>query len=147
MPWGEGLGKGAGKGFLYVSLGAHRIIGIRATNTGVVHQDIEMAETVAHVASVAAACRSAENSYLLRGDVLQALPRLERAVSIYQEAKRRQLIPVPVANLAVAYALTGRVAEALPLVDHTLQQSGPLERLTNSQVRSLVKLVERFVSP
>src|SRR4029453_11647855 len=61
--------------------------------------------------------------FLRQGDVRQALPRLERAVRICQEADLLNWYPRMAAALGAAYTLAGRIADAMPLLTQAMAQS------------------------
>ena len=60
---------------------------------------------------------------LRQGDLPQAIPVLERALDLAQEAHIRLLVPWVAAPLGAAYALAGRTAEALPLLEQAVEQA------------------------
>jgi len=60
--------------------------------------------------------------YLLQGDVQRAIPVLERAMGLCQDWHILLLLPLQVAALGVAYALEGRVAAGLALVEQGVEQ-------------------------
>ena len=60
---------------------------------------------------------------LRQGDLPRALPLLERAVGICQEADRPVLFPRMAAALGAAYTLGGRVADAVPLLTQAMEQT------------------------
>jgi tetratricopeptide (TPR) repeat protein len=64
---------------------------------------------------------------LYQGDVHGALPMLERAISICQEANFRLYFPWLAATLGAAYTLGGRVADAVPLLTQATAQATAME--------------------
>jgi tetratricopeptide (TPR) repeat protein len=66
---------------------------------------------------------------LRQGDLLRALPLLERAVGICQDADLPFYFPWMAAPLVVAYSLGGRVAEAVPLLTQAMEQTMAMERV------------------
>jgi tetratricopeptide (TPR) repeat protein len=60
---------------------------------------------------------------LYQGDLPRALPRLERAVGLCQNADLPYYFPVMAAALGAAYTLCGRVADAVSLLTHALEQA------------------------
>jgi tetratricopeptide (TPR) repeat protein len=64
---------------------------------------------------------------LRQGDLSRALPRLERAVDICQEADLPVWFPWIAAALGAAYTLGGRVADAVPLLTRAMEQSTAME--------------------
>jgi class 3 adenylate cyclase/tetratricopeptide (TPR) repeat protein len=85
-----------------------------------------MAEAVGHPGSLMIACWGAGLPSLRQGDLPQALPRLERAMEICQDADLRLYFPLIAWPLGVAYAQCGRAADALPLLDQAAEQSAAL---------------------
>jgi tetratricopeptide (TPR) repeat protein len=60
---------------------------------------------------------------LHQGDLRRALPLLERAVGLCHEADSPALFPWMVAAWGEAYTLSGRVADAVPLLTQALEQT------------------------
>ena len=60
---------------------------------------------------------------LRQGDLTRALPRLERAMGLCQDADIPLLFPWIAAALGAAYALAGRVADAVPLLTQAMERS------------------------
>jgi tetratricopeptide (TPR) repeat protein len=60
---------------------------------------------------------------LRQGDLPGALPQLERAVGLCQDADLPLWFPWMAAALGVAYTLGGRVADAVPLLTQALEQA------------------------
>jgi hypothetical protein len=58
-----------------------------------------------------------------QGDLPRALPRLERAVRIYQDADLPLWFSLMAASLDAAYTLCGRIADAVPLLTQAMEQS------------------------
>ena len=64
---------------------------------------------------------------LRQGDLPRALPRLERAVGICQDADLPAWFPRMAAALGAAYTLCGRVADAVPLLTQAMEQATATE--------------------
>jgi tetratricopeptide (TPR) repeat protein len=60
---------------------------------------------------------------LRQGALRRALPRLERAVSVCQEADLPRFFPLMAAALGTAYTLGGRVADAMQLLTRAVEQT------------------------
>jgi tetratricopeptide (TPR) repeat protein len=60
---------------------------------------------------------------LRQGDLPRALPRLERALGICQNADLPVYFPLMAAALGAAYTMAGSVADAMPLLTQALEQS------------------------
>jgi class 3 adenylate cyclase len=87
-----------------------------------IQEATHIAEGVGHLGSVVHARQSGGLLYLLKGDLDEAIPRLEDSLAT---SKATQTPPSPAALsfLAHAYALAGRVAEALPLFAQSLERA------------------------
>src|SRR5437016_12442749 len=86
-------------------------------------EGLQIAEAVAHPASLMIASWRIGLLSLLHGDLPRALPLLERAVGICQDAAFLPLFPRIAAALGAAYTLAGRVADAVPLLTQALAQT------------------------
>jgi tetratricopeptide (TPR) repeat protein len=64
---------------------------------------------------------------LRQGDLPRALPLLEQAVGLCQDADLLFYFPLMTAALGAAYALGGRVADAVPLLTQALEQTTSTE--------------------
>jgi class 3 adenylate cyclase/tetratricopeptide (TPR) repeat protein len=82
-----------------------------------------IAEAAQHPASLVSAYRSVGVLYLRQGDLHQALPLLERAVGICEDADLPLHFSMLASALGAAYVLCGRVAEALQLLERALEQA------------------------
>ena len=61
--------------------------------------------------------------FLRQGDLHRALPRLERAMGLCQDADLPVNFPLMAPALGAAYTLGGRVADAVPLLTQALEQA------------------------
>jgi tetratricopeptide (TPR) repeat protein len=66
---------------------------------------------------------------LRQGDLPRALPPLERAMGICQDAPLPVYLPLTTAALGEAYTLGGRIVDALPLLTQAMAQVMALERV------------------
>ena len=66
---------------------------------------------------------------LRQGDLPRALPLLERAVGICQDADLPLFFPRMAAALGAAYTLGGRIADAVPLLTQAMEQATATERV------------------
>jgi predicted ATPase/class 3 adenylate cyclase len=82
-----------------------------------------IAETVNHPFSLLEACYGGGMVLLRQGDMPRAIPVLERAVRLCQEADLPVYFPWVAAALGVAYVQEGRVAVGLPTVEHAVEQA------------------------
>jgi tetratricopeptide (TPR) repeat protein len=83
---------------------------------------LRIAETGTDRGSLIFAHRGVGLLALHQGDLPRALPPLERAVGVCQEAGFSAWFPVMAAPLGEAYTLSGRVADAVPLLMQALDQ-------------------------
>ena len=65
---------------------------------------------------------------LCRGDLPRALPLLERAMGLCQDANLSALLPGVVVVVSAAYTLAGRVADAVALLTQAMKQAAATER-------------------
>ncbi|MFQ5898993.1 MAG: hypothetical protein ACE5JN_12230 [Candidatus Methylomirabilia bacterium] len=78
---------------------------------------VQIAGSVDHTPSLANAYFGAGLLYLGQGELQTAIPPLERGLVLCQVARLAQAFPMLAAPLGSAYALSGRIAEALPLLE------------------------------
>jgi tetratricopeptide (TPR) repeat protein len=105
---------------------------------------LRIAETVNHPFSRIVACCGVSVLRLRQGDVQRAIPVLERAMGLCQDWHIPFFFPFVAAALGVAYALEGRVATGLALVEQGVEQ----EVARGSSVRlasSIVSLGEAYL--
>ena len=86
-----------------------------------------MAETVPHPGSLMVALWGRGWLALRPGDLYQALPLLERAMSICQDADLPCYVPFAASAWSAAYTLGGRVADAVPLCTPVLEPTTATE--------------------
>jgi class 3 adenylate cyclase/tetratricopeptide (TPR) repeat protein len=78
---------------------------------------LEIAEAVGHPYSIMSACGGPAPLHIRRGHLGMAIPLLERAVARCRTWGIGIWFPTIAAELALAYAMVGRIAEALALLD------------------------------
>jgi predicted ATPase len=81
---------------------------------------VQIASEVDHHHSLVLAYRSLGFVAIRRGDIIQAIGPLERAVELCRVILTRSLFDVAAAELGHAYALTGRVAEGVVLIEEAV---------------------------
>ena len=101
----------------------HAELGMFAEGSALGEEGLRIAEAVAHPASLMCASWGIGLLSLRQGDLPRALPRLERAVGICQDADLPFYFPWMAAALGAAYTLGGRVADAVPLLTQAMEQS------------------------
>jgi class 3 adenylate cyclase/tetratricopeptide (TPR) repeat protein len=90
-------------------------------------EGLQIAEAVAHPASLMTAFRGVGLLALRQGGLSRALPQLERAVSLCQEADLPLYFPWVAGALGAAYSLAGRGTDAVPLLTQALEQTMTME--------------------
>jgi tetratricopeptide (TPR) repeat protein len=105
----------------------HAELGTFAEGRALGEEGLRIAEAVAHPASFMLASWGIGLLALRQGDLPRALPRLERAVGICQEADLLLFFPWMAGPLGDAYTLAGRVADAVPLLTQAMEQSTATE--------------------
>ena len=103
-------------------------------------EGVRIAEAADHPFSLIWAYAGIGQLYLRKGDFPRSIPVLERGFGLCQDWDIPALFPTVAATLGAAYALSGRVAEALPL----LEQAWP--RRAEGVPRLMVRSSERSVS-
>src|SRR2546422_4390697 len=78
---------------------------------------------------------------LRQGALRRALPLLERAMSICQQADLLLFFPRVAATLGAVYTLSGRVADAMPLLTQAAEQA-PVTEMVDYQALCSVPLGE-----
>ena len=86
-------------------------------------EGVRIAEAVAHPASLVCASWGVGLLALRQGDLPRVLPSLERAMGMCQDADLSGWFPRIASLVGAAYALAGRVADAVPLLTQALEQT------------------------
>jgi class 3 adenylate cyclase/tetratricopeptide (TPR) repeat protein len=95
---------------------------------------VRMAETVDHPFSRIGAATGVGYLYLRKGDLHQAISLLEDALGLSQDVNTPGWFPIIASALSVAYALSGRVAEALTLLERAVKQ-GAMRLISHHAIR------------
>jgi class 3 adenylate cyclase/tetratricopeptide (TPR) repeat protein len=98
-------------------------VGAFAEGIAVGEEGLHIAEAVKHPVSLVEAYRSVGLPYLRQGDLHQALPLLERAAGLCEEADLPFHFSLLALALGTAYILCGRVDEAVRLLERVLEQT------------------------
>jgi class 3 adenylate cyclase/tetratricopeptide (TPR) repeat protein len=114
----------------------HAELGAFTEGLAMAEEGLRIAETVNSPFSLIETCRGVSFLYLRQGDMHRAIPELERAIGLCQDWHILLLLPEQAAALGLAYALDGRVAAGLALVEHGVEQQVAMGR-----PRSLAPLV------
>jgi tetratricopeptide (TPR) repeat protein len=105
----------------YLAAG-HAELGTFPEGRAVGDEGLRIAEALAHPASLMVASWGSGVLALRQGDLPRALPRLERAVGLCQDGDFSVYFPEVAGALGAAYALGGRVADAVALLTQALEQ-------------------------
>jgi tetratricopeptide (TPR) repeat protein len=115
----------------------HAELGMFAEGRALGEEGLRIAEAVAHPASLMFACWGIGLLALRQGDLPRALPWLERAMGICQDADFPVWFPSLAAALGAAYTLGGRVADAGLLLTQAMEQTVVTEAVGRQAFRSL----------
>jgi tetratricopeptide (TPR) repeat protein len=107
-------------------------------------EGIRLAETSEHPGSLARIYNGVGRLYLCKGALPQAIAMLERAWHFCQVGHITLFSPIIAANLGSAYALCGRVAAALPLLEQAVAQAASMGHMGNQACR-VVQLSEGYL--
>jgi tetratricopeptide (TPR) repeat protein len=101
---------------------SHAELGLFPEGRAFGEEGLRIAEAVAHPASLMIAYLGLGLLVLRQGDLSRALPLLERAVDICQEADFPIWVPWTAGALGAAYTLAGRITDAVALLTQALAQ-------------------------
>ena len=117
----------------------HAECGTFTEGLALAEEGFRIAETVQNPFSLVEACYGVSVVYLRQGDVQRAVPLLERAMGLCQDWHLRLFMPGQAAALGEAYALTGRVAAGLALVEQGVEQG-----IARGRARGLASMIARL---
>jgi tetratricopeptide (TPR) repeat protein len=103
--------------------GCHAELGTFPEDRACGDEGLQIAEAVAHPGSLMIASYGVGQLARRHGDLGRALPLLERAVGLCQDAALSLFFPSMAAALGAVYTLGGRVADAVSLLTQALEQS------------------------
>jgi tetratricopeptide (TPR) repeat protein len=101
----------------------HAECGAFTEGLAMAEEGLRVAETVHDPFSQVEACYGVSVVYRRQGDIPRAIPMLERAVGLCQEWHIPLFLPRYTAALGLTYALDGRVAVGLALVERGMEQA------------------------
>jgi tetratricopeptide (TPR) repeat protein len=111
-------------------LGAcHAELGTFAEGRALGAEGLQIAEAIAYPASLMVASWGIGQLTLRPGDLPRALPLLEQAVDLCQDADLPLYFPEMAPGLGAAYTLGGRVADAVPLLTQAMEQTTAMKRV------------------
>ncbi len=113
----------------------HAELGTFAEGKALGDEGLRMAEAADHPGSLMFASWGIGLLALRQGDLPKALPRLERAMGLCQDADLPSYFPRMAAALGTAYTLGGHVAEAVPLLTQALEQTMAMETVFQALCR------------
>ncbi|MBI3329574.1 MAG: AAA family ATPase [Nitrospinae bacterium] len=90
---------------------------------------VRIAEAIDQSQGLIMAYRGPAFLYLIKGDLHRAIPLLERCLGLCQEADLPGFFPWIASSLGYAYALSGRFAEAIPLLEQAVERPGSTGRV------------------
>jgi tetratricopeptide (TPR) repeat protein len=96
-------------------------MGAFAEGMVVAEEAVQMAEAVEQPYSLVVALLGVGTLYRRQGDLSHAIPVLQRTLTLCQEANIPLWVPLIASTLGVAYALSGRTTEALPLLTQSIE--------------------------
>jgi class 3 adenylate cyclase/tetratricopeptide (TPR) repeat protein len=108
----------------------HAELGTFAEGRALGAEGLRIAEAVAHPPSLMVASWGIGLLALRQGNLSRALPLLERAVGICQDADIPHYFPWMAAALGAAYTLAERVADAVSLLTQAMEQSAETENVS-----------------
>jgi len=108
-------------------------VGAFTEGIAVAEEGVQIAEATDHPLSRILAYNGMGYAYFYKGDVHQAIPIFERSLALCQAAN---IPPLPnlISSLGAAYALAGRVTDALPLLEQNVEDANDMGRLANQPI-------------
>jgi tetratricopeptide (TPR) repeat protein len=106
----------------------HAELGTFAEGHPLGEEGLRIAEAVAHPLSLMWAYYGIGLLFLRQGNLPRALPLLERAMALCQDADLPGNFPLIAAVLGAAYTLGGRVTDTVPLLTQAMEQTIAMER-------------------
>jgi tetratricopeptide (TPR) repeat protein len=104
----------------------HAEVGSFAAGIASGEQALQIAHAVDDKLSLMFADLSVGHLYLVQGDLVRAIPRLERGLAICRTWDFPSWLPWFGSRVGAAYTLAGRVAEALPLLEQSVEQAAAM---------------------
>ncbi|MBI2466849.1 MAG: hypothetical protein HYV62_03375 [Candidatus Rokubacteria bacterium] len=96
---------------------------------------VQIAQAVDHPYSLVVACFGLGALHLVRGDLEQAIPVLERGLVLAQMVEPPIVYPLVAGPLGYTYALTGRVAEGVRLLEQATDRAAQLKLAADESLR------------
>jgi class 3 adenylate cyclase/tetratricopeptide (TPR) repeat protein len=111
----------------------HADLGTFAEGSALAEEGLHIIEAIGHLGSRMAASWGIGLLSLHHGDLRRALPRLEQAVGLCQDADLPSWFPRIAAALGAAYTLGGRITDAVPLLTQAMEQATATESVYQAQ--------------
>jgi tetratricopeptide (TPR) repeat protein len=118
-------------------------MGAFAEGMVVAEESVQMAEAIAQPYSIAIALHCVGFLCRCQGELSHAIPVLQRGLALCQEVHIARWVPLIASTLGVAYALSGRTTEALPLLTQTIEHM-PTGR-QGAEILTLAELSEALL--
>ncbi|HET7853153.1 MAG TPA: adenylate/guanylate cyclase domain-containing protein [Candidatus Methylomirabilis sp.] len=99
------------------------------------NEGIQIAESANHIWSLIVACAGLGGVHLIKGDLDSAITVLERGLVLDRVENFPILFPFVASPLGFAYALSGRVTEAVPLLEQAVDEAVSLKLVANHPLR------------
>ena len=112
----------------------HAQLGTFAEGRACGEEGLRIAQEVDHPGGLMWACWGIALLALRQGDLSRALPLLERAMGLCQDAGFQLFLPLLAADLVAAYTLARRIADAVPLLTQAILREGRVGDWGRSQV-------------
>jgi class 3 adenylate cyclase/tetratricopeptide (TPR) repeat protein len=111
----------------------HAELGTFTLGSVLAEEGLRIAEAIGHPGSLMAASWGIGLLSLRQGDLRRALPRLERAVGLCQDADLPAWFSRIAAALGAAYTLGRRLADAIPMLTQAMEQATAAESVYQAQ--------------
>ena len=106
---------------------------------------VQISEAVQEPYSIAIALHSVGFLYRCQGELSHAIPVLQRGLALCQEVHIARWVPLLASTLGVAYALSGRTTEALPLLTQTTEHLAAGRHGGGSEILAFAELSEALL--
>ncbi|HVQ76652.1 MAG TPA: adenylate/guanylate cyclase domain-containing protein [Candidatus Binatia bacterium] len=98
-------------------------------------ETLRLAEAVGHPYDLIVAHLALSEACLRQGEAARAVAPLERARDLQRSAQLRIWLPTIATSLGLAYALTGRIPAAVPLLEEAVEQAVEMKLMFNQAAR------------
>jgi DNA-binding NtrC family response regulator/tetratricopeptide (TPR) repeat protein len=105
---------------------------------------VVLASAVAHPDTLVWAYRGLGQAHLLCGDATLAAPAFGKALALCRSNDLEAYLPAVAAGVGLAYVMTGRAAEGLPLIEHAVDEAMVRKQISN-RAPLMVQLAEAYL--